>query len=285
MNDKVYITECPRDAMQGLAKFIPTSAKIAYLNALLNVGFDVLDFGSFVSPKAIPQMADTAEIARSIIPGNTQLLAIVANPLGARQACEFENISILGFPYSVSPTFLARNINHTPQAAWELLLVIRDEAFKHGKTPLVYLSMCFGNPYNDDWSEDLVVEAVGKLREVGIRQVALSDTIASATPAAITSLFLKMNSFFPDMLIGAHFHTRPDNWEANLSAAWAGGCRRFDGAIRGYGGCPMAKDELTGNLPTESLLAFLNERNATTSIHPHAFQHAFEMALSVFGPT
>jgi hydroxymethylglutaryl-CoA lyase len=282
MNARVKLTECPRDAMQGFHKFIPTETKWQYLQLLEKVGFDVLDFGSFVNPKAMPQMADTHLLAERLNKGATRWLAIIGNLKGAKQAAAFNAISYVGFPYSISPTFLERNIKSSTTEAWNRILEIRDCAFSAGQTPLIYVSMAFGNPYNDPWSEDMVVKAVEALVEADIRHIALSDTIGAAEPENIENLFKILTSQFPEVELGCHFHTRPDNWKANIEAAWKGGCRKFDAAIRGFGGCPMAKDDLTGNLPTENLLEFLNSMNVQQGLDVSRFAEACALADSIF---
>lgn len=280
MNQKAFLTECPRDAMQGLSHFIDTANKIKYLEALLAVGFDVLDFTSFVHPKAIPQLADAELVAEALskYQGPTKLLAIVGNVRGVERLVQFSHIGLIGFPFSVSPTFLARNIHSDLEEAAQRLKAIQAMALHHQKEVVAYLSMAFGNPYGDPWSVEIVLESVGKLAESGIRRIALSDTIGEAQPEDIHTLFSSLIPAFPQVHFGAHFHTRPDNWKANLEAAWESGCRHFDGAIRGLGGCPMAKNDLTGNLPTELLLEFLKEKKAESAIQTPAFEHAYALA-------
>lgn len=270
--------------MQGFPKFIDTSLKINYLKALLQVGFDVLDFTSFVHPKAIPQMADAELVAEALsdYKGATQLLAIVGNVRGVERLLQFSNIRLIGFPFSVSPTFLARNIHSGMEEARQRLFDIQHLALQHEKEVVAYLSMAFGNPYGDPWSVEEVQESVHKLAASGIRRIALSDTIGEANPEDIYTLFSSLIPTFPEVHFGAHLHTQPDNWNANLEAAWEGGCRHFDGAIRGLGGCPMAKNDLTGNLPTELLLDFLAEKKSITTIQHEAFQQVYAMSGQVF---
>lgn len=284
MRERVTVTECPRDAMQGISRFIPTENKIRYVRKLLEAGFDVLDFGSFVSPEAVPQMADSEALAEALaeVETVTRLLAIVGNVKGAERAARFSHIRYLGFPFSVSPTFLARNIRSNPEDAWNRLLKIRDQAVSANQEVVAYISMAFGNPYGDPWSPETVAEWVHKMVKEGIRHIALSDTVGEAVPEDIFALFSTLTAEFPEIRLGAHFHTRPDNWMENVNAAWEGGCRSFDAAIRGLGGCPMARDQLTGNLPTENLLRFLEEKNAETGIHKEVFEDAWKMAALIF---
>ena len=270
--------------MQGLADFIPTATKTAYLQQLLAVGFDVLDFGSFVSPKAIPQLCDTAEVLAGLDLSHTrtQLLAIVANLRGAEQAASYPEISYLGFPLSVSETFQRRNTNQTLTQARADVAAMHALCERRGKTLVVYLSMGFGNPYGDPWSPALVAEFTAELAALGIRIVALSDTIGAATPALITPLFKELIPAFPQLEFGAHLHTTPTTWQANVQAAYQAGCRRFDSAIGGIGGCPMAADTLTGNLATENLLAFLAAQNEPSAIDMAAFHQAQVLSREVF---
>ncbi|RYY09513.1 MAG: hydroxymethylglutaryl-CoA lyase, partial [Cytophagaceae bacterium] len=252
----MILTECPRDAMQGLPEFIPTATKIAYLQQLLAVGFEVLDFGSFVSPKAIPQLRDTTEVLAGLdlSQTHTKLLAIVANLRGAEQAASHAEISYLGFPLSVSETFQRRNTNQTLAQARADVAAMHELCERQGKTLVVYLSMGFGNPYGDPWSPALVANFTAELAALGVRIVALSDTVGTATPALITPLFKELIPAFPQVAFGAHLHTTPATWQANVQAAYEAGCRRFDSALGGIGGCPMAADTLTGNLATENLV-------------------------------
>jgi hydroxymethylglutaryl-CoA lyase len=278
------LTECPRDAMQGLADFIPTATKTAYLQQLLAVRFDVLDFGSFVSPRAIPQLRDTAEVLAGLdlSQTRTKLLAIVANLRGAEQAASYPEISYLGFPLSVSETFQRRNTNQTLTQARADVAAMHALCERRGKTLVVYLSMGFGNPYGDPWSPALVAEFTAELAALGIRIVALSDTIGAATPALIMPLFKELIPAFPQLEFGAHLHTTPTTWQANVQAAYQAGCRRFDSAIGGIGGCPMAADTLTGNLATENLLDYLASQGEPLSIDAAAFQQAQLLSHEVF---
>lgn len=280
----IKLIECPRDAMQGLHTFIPTDTKIAYLNALLRVGFDTLDFGSFVSPKAIPQMRDTAEVLAGLdLTGvSTRLLAIVANRRGAEEAVAHPEIAYLGYPFSVSETFQLRNTNATIAESVERVMQIHELCRQHGKELVLYISMGFGNPYGDPWNADVVMRWVDTLASEGLRIFQLSDTIGVASPASISYLFEKLIPAYPDLEIGAHFHTTPQSWQEKIDAAYQHGCLRFDGAIRGYGGCPMAKDDLTGNMPMENLFHYFEHKQLPTGIDRAAFQGVYEMAAQVF---
>ena len=278
------LIECPRDAMQGLTEFIPTATKTAYLNALLAVGFDTLDFGSFVSPKAIPQLRDTAEVLAGLdlSQTRTKLLAIVANRRGAETAVQHPEISYLGFPLSVSETFQRRNTNQSTAEALADVAAMHELCENSGKTLVAYLSMGFGNPYGDAWSPEIVTDFTEQLARLGVRIVALSDTIGASTTATIRPLFSALIPAFPAIEFGAHLHTTPTSWREKVSAAYEAGCRRFDGAIGGIGGCPMAADELTGNMATENLLAYLAEQGTATGLNMSAFGRAQALAASVF---
>jgi hydroxymethylglutaryl-CoA lyase len=278
------IVECPRDAMQGIAEFIPTETKIRYLNALLQCGFHTLDFGSFVSHAAIPQMRDTSQVLSQLQwnGSQTKLLAIVANIRGATEACHFDEISFLGFPFSVSETFQLRNTNSTISESMRRVEEIQNLCTTYGKTLVIYISMGFGNPYGEEWSAAKVSEWVNRLSAIGIKIISLSDTIGVAVPETISPLFLNLIPAFPSIEFGAHFHTTPAKWREKVEAAWKAGCRRFDGALRGYGGCPMADDKLTGNMPTEHLVQFASEQNAETGIQQSFFEEALRMSASVF---
>jgi hydroxymethylglutaryl-CoA lyase len=258
----LQLVECPRDAMQGIKEFIPTEAKIRYINQLLKVGFHTLDFGSFVSPKAIPQMRDTAEVLAALDLSNnpTRLLAIIANERGAEQAAHYQEITYLGYPFSISETFQIRNTNATITESVERVKYIQDICLTKNKELVLYISMGFGNPYGDVWNAEIVLHWVEKLKALGIKIFSLSDTIGVSNPATIHYLFTNLIPAHPDLLFGAHLHTTPHTWREKIEAAWSAGCRRFDSAMRGYGGCPMAKDDLTGNMPTENLVSFVMER-------------------------
>lgn len=280
----VKLIECPRDAMQGLPEFIETDAKAAYINQLLRVGFDTLDFGSFVSPKAIPQMRDTAEVLAKLDLSETatKLLAIVANQRGAEEACQYLQIEYLGYPFSISETFQLRNTNATIAESLERTQAIQELCVAHGKKMVLYISMGFGNPYGDPWNVDIVQRWVDDLADLGIRIFSLSDTIGCSNPDNISYLFGNLVPRFPDVEFGAHLHTQPHNWREKVEAAWHSGCRRFDGALRGFGGCPMAKDDLTGNMATENMLFFFDENHVELGIDRAAFGKSMAMAMDVF---
>ncbi len=255
------IIECPRDAMQGISRFIPTAKKIMYINQLLKVGFDTLDFGSFVSHKAIPQLQDTAEVLNGLdLAGNsTKLSVVIANKRGAIDACAFEEIDYLGFPLSVSEEFQKRNTNKSIDQAFNMVEDIQNLSIKENKTLVVYLSMAFGNPYSEEYHPNIVAGLTERLNNIGVQIVALSDTIGVSNPSNITSLFQNLIMSYPSIEFGAHFHTTKDRWKEKIDAAYQNGCRRFDGTIKGYGGCPMAKDDLVGNIPTERLITYFKE--------------------------
>ncbi|SFC30194.1 hydroxymethylglutaryl-CoA lyase [Parapedobacter composti] len=281
----ILITECPRDAMQGIHRFIPTEIKAAYLQRLLRVGFDRLDFGSFVSPKAIPQMRDTRDVLRMLdIPerSTTQLLAIVANVRGAEEAAMEEAVGFVGFPFSVSETFQLRNTNSTIAHSLDVVKKMVAICHVNGKTPLVYLSMAFGNPYGEPWSLAMVADYTGMLTDLGIRHVAIADTIGSSTPDLIASLYTYVCTAFPDVEFGLHLHSSPEASRDKLAAALDAGCIRFDTALRGFGGCPMAEDKLTGNIATETLLALLYERNIPSGLDMEAWTEAMRYSSEVF---
>ncbi|WP_420575758.1 hydroxymethylglutaryl-CoA lyase [Ekhidna sp.] len=279
------IIECPRDAMQGLHDFIPTATKINYINQLLKVGFDTIDFGSFVSPKAIPQMRDTAEVLEGLNLSETQskLLAIVANIRGAKDACQYDEIQYLGYPLSLSETFQQRNTNRTINDAFNDLSEMQELADDHEKILVVYLSMGFGNPYGDPYEMDYVGEFVDRLDKMEVQIISLADTIGVSEPKNITNLFETLIPKFPHIEFGAHLHSTPETIKEKVKAAYEAGCRRMDGAIKGFGGCPMAKDDLTGNMATEVMLSWLNENNVETGINKEEFEGAMNMAPSVFG--
>lgn len=282
--DYIQLVECPRDAMQGWPRPISTEQKIQYLNCLIGVGFHTLDFGSFVSPKAIPQMADTKEVLKGLTTdlGNTKLLAIVANLRGAQEAAAYEMIRYLGFPFSISPTFQRKNANSTIEESLDTVRAIRDVCANTGKELVVYISMGFGNPYGDDYSVDIVQEWVGKLVNEGIKIISLADTVGVATPEQISGALLTLIPAHPDTAIGVHLHATPDGWKEKLSAAVDAGCMRIDGAIMGIGGCPMAEKDLVGNMDTRNIIEYLKEKNLLPSINSSAFQQSVEMAKEVF---
>lgn len=279
------IIECPRDAMQGIKTFIPTEKKINYINQLLKVGFHTLDFGSFVSPEAIPQLRDTKEILSKLNweESSSELLAIVGNLRGAKEAAEFEQVGVLGFPFSISDTFQKRNINSSVADSFHRAEELHNQAVKSGKELVVYISMAFGNPYNDPWNKDIVIEWAHKLHtELEISTISLSDTIGAADPTTIDYLFKALIPELPNVEFGAHLHTTPDTWKEKVEAAYLAGCLRFDGAIKGYGGCPMAKDDLTGNMPTENLLSYFDEQEVELGLNKTAFQESMELAVNTF---
>jgi len=280
----VKIVECPRDAMQGLTKFILTEKKVDYINLLLKVGFDTIDCGSFVSPRAIPQMADTALVLSKLNRENStsKLSVIVANKRGAIDACFFNEVDILGYPFSISETFQQKNTNATIEESLQRVEAIVSLCEKHKKAPLIYLSMAFGNPYNDPWHADEVAKWIEKLASLGVQQFALSDTVGVSNPENITQIFSTVIPQYPNLEIGAHFHTTPTTWLQKVDAAFKAGCTKFDGAIKGYGGCPMAKDELIGNMPTEHLIQFFKEKSEIPNIKLDAFEAAFDKSNAVF---
>lgn len=282
--DTLKLIECPRDAMQGIHEFIPTTLKAQYINSILKCGFDTVDFGSFVSPKAIPQMRDTAELLSLLdTTGPSKLLAIVANERGAADACSFEEIHYLGFPFSVSEEFQRRNTNSTIQESLGRVEAIQNLAVKNGKETVVYLSMGFGNPYGEEWTADSVIKWCEVLfSRFDIRIQALSDTIGSATQESVNYLFKELIPALPKVEFGAHLHTRREEASGLLSAAYNAGCRRFDGAIKGFGGCPMAKDDLTGNMPTEIMIDWFTSELGALPIDKNAFIEAMAIADTVF---
>ncbi|MFO7745572.1 MAG: hydroxymethylglutaryl-CoA lyase [Psychroflexus sp.] len=280
----VKLIECPRDAMQGIKPFIPTDEKAKYIQSLLKCGFDTIDFGSFVSPKAIPQMQDTAEVLSMLDLSQTQskLLAIVANRRGAEDASKFSEIDYLGYPFSISENFQMRNTHKTIAESVEVLKSILEIAQDSNKSVVAYLSMGFGNPYGDPWNADIVGEWTEKLAGLGVEILSLSDTVGTSTPDIIKDLFSSLIPKYPDMEFGAHLHTTPDAWYEKVHAATQAGCRRFDGAIQGFGGCPMAKDDLTGNMQTEKMLSYFNSKNIENSIRMTSFESAYNKASDLF---
>ncbi|MEY2701440.1 MAG: hypothetical protein RLY43_60 [Bacteroidota bacterium] len=281
----IKIIECPRDAMQGIKTFIPTAQKVKYLQALLRVGFDTIDFGSFVSPKAIPQMQDTAEILAQLDLAQTQskLLAIIANTQGATLASQHAAIQYLGFPFSISENFQMRNTHKTIAESIVTLQEILEIADKSNKEVVTYISMGFGNPYGDPWNVEIVGEWTEKLATMGVKILSLSDTVGSSTPEVIEYLFSNLIPKYPHIEFGAHLHTTPDKWFEKIDAAYKAGCKRFDGAIQGFGGCPMAKDDLTGNMPTEKLLSYFTTQKEKTNTSPMSFESAYNEASKLFG--
>jgi hydroxymethylglutaryl-CoA lyase len=278
------LIECPRDAMQGMKEFIPTAQKIEYINQLLKVGFDTIDFGSFVSPKAIPQLSDTTEVVKNLDLTNTKtkLLAIIANTRGAEDAAKFDEITYLGFPFSVSETFQKRNTNSTIEEALQTVQEIQNICIKNNKELVLYLSMAFGNPYEDEWSTDIVAHWAKKMIEMDIKIISLADTIGVSTPTTITYLFSYLIPQFKNIEWGAHLHTRADNWQEKIEAAYTSGCRRFDSALKGFGGCPMAKDELVGNLSTENLLLFCEQKEVRIHVNQNILNQAMAKADEIF---
>lgn len=284
MNKELKIVECPRDAMQGIHEFIPTKQKVAYLNQLLKVGFHTLDFGSFVSPKAIPQLKDTKEVLAQLDLDDTKskLLAIVANRRGAEDAVAFDEIDLLGYPFSISETFQKRNTNASIEESKGRLEEIQNLCVKKSKKLVVYLSMGFGNPYGDPFHEDLLADYIRQLGQLDVTIFALSDTIGIAKPDLISRVFETVIPEFSTIEIGAHLHTTPDSWKEKIEAAYQAGCQRFDGAIKGFGGCPMAADDLTGNMPTEKMIGYFEEVEDRAVVNQAAFIKAQEMATIVF---
>jgi hydroxymethylglutaryl-CoA lyase len=282
--EAIKIIECPRDAMQGIKTFIPTERKVAYIQSLLRVGFDTIDFGSFVSPKAIPQMQDTAEVLARLDLSKTQskLLAIIANTQGAIAASQHQPIQYLGFPFSISENFQMRNTHKTIAESVITLQEIIEIADKSNKEVVAYLSMGFGNPYGDPWSMEIVGEWTEKLSTMGVKILSLSDTVGSSTPEVIKYLFSHLIPKYSNIEFGAHLHTTPDKWFEKMDAAYHSGCRRFDGAIQGFGGCPMARDVLTGNMPTEKLLSYFNSKKENTNLSAMSFESAYNEASKLF---
>jgi len=281
----IKIIECPRDAMQGIKPFIPTERKVAYIQSLLRVGFDTIDFGSFVSPKAIPQMQDTAEVLAALDLSQTtsKLLAIIANTQGAISASQHKEIQYLGFPFSISENFQMRNTHKTIAESLVTLQEILNIADQSNKEVVAYLSMGFGNPYGDPWNVEIVGEWTQKLSDMGVKILSLSDTVGSSTPDVISYLFSNLIPQYPQIEFGAHLHTTPDKWFEKIDAAYKAGCRRYDGAIQGFGGCPMAKDDLTGNMPTEKLLSYFTTQKENTNTSPMSFESSYNEASKLFG--
>jgi hydroxymethylglutaryl-CoA lyase len=278
------IIECPRDAMQGLSEFIPTEKKIRYINQLLEVGFDTIDFGSFVSPKAIPQMRDTAEVLAQLNwqSSASKLLAIVANVRGANEAVRHEAIRYLGFPLSISETFQQRNTNKSVAEALNEVSAIQDICTKNGKVLVCYISMGFGNPYGDPYDAKVVRQFVDILVTLGVEIVSLADTIGVARPEDITHLFTTLSDSFKSIELGAHLHSNPKTALGKIEAAYRAGCKRFDGALKGFGGCPMADDELVGNLATETILSYLSDQGVAPVLNMEAFHRSLVLADELF---
>ena len=284
MPDQIKIIECPRDAMQGIKDFISTEEKVHYIQSLLRVGFDTIDFGSFVSPKAIPQMVDTAEVLTKLDLSATKskLLAIVANTRGAADASQFTEIDYLGYPFSISENFQMRNTHKTIAQSVVTLQEILDVASQSNKEVVAYLSMGFGNPYGDPWNVEIVGAWTERLSKMGVKILSLSDTIGSSNPENIDYLFSNLIPKYPEIEFGAHLHTTPNTWFEKVNAAYLAGCKRFDGAIQGFGGCPMAKDELTGNMPTEKLLSYFTSKKSISNLNALSFASAYNEATKIF---
>ena len=281
---KVKVIECPRDAMQGIKTFIPTEKKVQYLQSLLRCGFDTIDFGSFVSPKAIPQMQDTAAVLEQLDLSTTEskLLAIIANVRGANDTAQHKAIQYLGYPFSISENFQMRNTHKTIAESVTTLEQILTIASKANKEVVAYLSMGFGNPYGDPWNVDIVAEWTERLYQMGVKILSLSDTVGTSSPDVIQYLYKNLIPSYPKIEFGAHLHTTPTAWHEKVAAAYESGCRRFDGAIQGFGGCPMAKDELTGNMPTEKMLSYFTAQKSDTNIRMMSFEAAHNEATKIF---
>lgn len=284
LSSEIHIVECPRDAMQGWSHPIPTAVKVEYINALLKVGFSTIDFGSFVSPKAIPQMADTAEVIRALdrTGSRSALLAIVANERGARDAVAYDSIGWLGYPFSVSPTFQQRNTNASIETSFDRVKQLQEISVSNKKQLVIYLSMAFGNPYGDAWSEEIVFEWAERMQELEIPVVSLADTVGLATAEQVEKMTAKLVSSLSRTELGVHLHSRPDNWQAKLEAAYQAGCRRFDGAIRGIGGCPMANDELVGNMDTLNIVNHFTSKDLELNLDREQLRHCLEISSRVF---
>jgi len=284
MKNKVHLVECPRDAMQGWKIFIPTEKKIEYINALLKVGFDTIDFGSFVSPKAIPQMADTKDVIGqlSLADSRSKLLAIVANVRGAEEAVVFDEITYLGFPFSISETFQQRNTNSSIEESLERVEEIQELCIKNNKHLVIYISMGFGNPYGDVYNEEIVMQWVDKITAMEIKIISMADTVGIATPVQVSSVLNKLIPQYAGIEIGVHLHSIATNWQQKIDAALQAGCRRFDGALKGIGGCPMANDDLVGNINTELMIPHFEEKDLLQNINKDALQHAMDLANKIF---
>lgn len=281
---RIKLIECPRDAMQGWKNLIPTKKKIEYIDSLLKIGFDTIDFGSFVSARAIPQMSDTAEVLRGLHldAHSSKLLAIVANTRGAEEAAAFEEITYLGFPFSVSETFQQRNTNSSIQESFKRVIGIRDICVRTGKRLVIYISMGFGNPYGDPYSAEIIFDWVNKLTELKIDIISLADTVGLAKPEQVRSMTKYLIDHLPATEVGVHLHSRPDNWREKLEAAVDAGCKRFDGALKGIGGCPMANDELVGNMNTELMIGYFKEKKLLNGVDQSALKKSLEIASTVF---
>lgn len=284
MNKHLKIIECPRDAMQGLKAYIPTQTKIDYINQLLKVGFDTLDMGSFVAPHAIPQMADTALVLSNIKweESKSKLLCIVANNRGAMEASQFEQVSYMGFPFSISETFQQRNTNSSIEQSLMTVEKIQGYCSQTNKEAVIYISMGFGNPYGDIWNTDIALKWIEKIIALDVKIISLADTTGIATPESISNLIKQVINEFPSIEVGAHLHTTPDTWREKIDAAYKSGCRRIDGAIKGFGGCPMATDSLTGNMATENIIKYLNDNNINHGLNEEEFGNSVLMSGGVF---
>jgi hydroxymethylglutaryl-CoA lyase len=284
-SNQIKLIECPRDALQGMSNFIDTKDKVSYYQSLLQVGFNTLDCGSFVSPKAIPQMADTAEVIQSIDLSQTvtKLLTIIANERGALEAIKHKNITYLGYPFSVSENFQMRNTRKTISESVQLLKRITEIAFTHDKEVVVYLSMGFGNPYGDPWSTEIIENWVEQLIAMGVKIISISDTVGTAQVMDISKLYTTLVSKYPEVEFGAHFHTHPSEWYEKVHAAYLGGCLRFDGTIKGWGGCPMAQDALVGNMPMEKLISYFTSlKTLPKELDVLAFESAYNFSHRIF---
>jgi len=284
VSPQIKLTECPRDAMQGLLQFIPTEIKAAYINLLLQVGFDTIDFGSFVSAKAIPQMQDTVAVLQKLDLSITKskLLAIAANYRGAEEAAKHPEITYLGYPFSISPTFQQRNTNSGIYEAFDTVKRIKELCCRNNQQLLIYLSMGFGNPYGDEWNKELVLEWAEKLVNENINKIALADTIGIASAAQIMEIYPKLTAKFPGTEFGIHLHATPGAWQNKIEAAYKSGCKHFDTALKGYGGCPMAKDELTGNIATENLVGYLQSQNEPLGLDYDKLAEALDYSSKIF---
>jgi len=282
--DQIRLIECPRDAMQGWKNFIPTAKKIEYINSLLEIGFDTIDFGSFVSAKAIPQMADTKEVIQGIKVQDTgtKLLAIVANLRGAEEASGYNDITSLGFPFSVSETFQQRNTNSSIAESLLRVKEIHNICLKGNKQLVIYISMGFGNPYGDVYSEEIVFSWVSEIVKLGIKTISLADTVGLAKPEQVYSMTKYLIEQLPQVEIGVHLHSRPDNWKEKLDAAVNAGCKRFDGALKGFGGCPMANDDLVGNMRTEWMIDHFKEKKLLDHLNKQALAKSLQLASEIF---
>ena len=283
-NSAIKLIECPRDAMQGWRHYIPTERKIKYIKALLKVGFDTIDFGSFVSPKVIPQMADTAEVLKGlqVDPLKTKLLAIVANERGAQEAVIYDEITYLGFPFSISPSFQQRNTNSSIGQSLQRVEAIQNLCIKNQKQLVIYISMGFGNIYGDDYNEAIVLHWIDKMVAMGVEIISIADTVGIATPQQVTSILSAVVPAYPDTEIGVHLHSTAINWKDKIDAALQAGCYRFDGALKGIGGCPMAGDELVGNMDTELMIPYFTGLHLLDNLNENALQECSRLANEIF---